>query len=606
MKKGKKQIKGNLHYMKNNLFAIAMLWSASKKRVIHIVIKQLTDYFEWIFYQIFFLRFIINSIDQGYSFQEFLQLLAACFGVFTVLALYNSYFRYSIEAKTDVIIYQEIYSRLYKKARNVELRCYEDPDFYSKYTMAMDGAPNRIIQAANTFFGIVFGIVASIVAFGTIISIDIYASIFVIFPLVGNFGFGKLMNKIYYGRYVDNIKNERIVQYINRIMYLSDYAKEIRYSNIHDLMMKKFNKSVDDMTRVMDQYGNKGALYMWLKNVLTFPVVFEGVMLYTAYKAIVLGSISLSDLAIIFATMSTTSWILIGLFNNITDSLKNGLAVDYVKAFLHYKESISEDQDGVIPEKTIESIEFRNVSFYYKEEEPLIENLSFKISSNECVALVGYNGAGKSTLIKLLLRLYDPVAGEILVNGINIKEYNLKFYRELFGVSFQDYCIFAMSLKDNILMGRDNEGKEDNIDDIIREAGLADKINTFANGVNTNLTKEFDLDGEVMSGGEYQKVIIARTFAKKAAINIFDEPSSALDPISEYNLYSSIIKNRGKSIMIFISHRLSSVKDADIVYLLQQGNLIEKGSHEELMKKNGTYANIYMTQAKNYHAKEKL
>lgn len=594
------QKREKVKYIKNNIYAVKLLWSISHKRVIHIALKQLTRYFEWLFYQIFFLKYIVSGLEKGYEFNEIFKLMMIFFGIFTALALYNSYVKGYVVPKTDIIIDRKLYRKLYEKAANVELRCYEDSEFYSKYTMAIDGSSQRIIQAVDSFFNIIFGIIASIVAFAVIINIDIYAGLFVLFPIIGNFVFGRLMNKIHYGRYVDNIKNERIRQYVTRVMYLGEYAKEIRFSNIHELLMYKYDKSVENTEKVMDKYGNQGATYMGLKNIFSFPLVFEGTMLYAAYSVIVKQTMGLADLAIIFSTMSTTSWILIGLFNTITESLKNGLQVQYMRDFIDYKEKIPEDQDGIIPDREIKTIEFRNVYFEYQKDIPLIQNVSFKIDKNTSVALVGHNGAGKSTLIKLLLRLYDPTKGEIFVNGINIKRYNLKEYRKLFSAAFQDYKIMATSVRENLCMGR--KIKDELLKESLEKAGINSKINNMPKGMDTQLTKEFDPEGVMLSGGETQKIIIAREFAKQAPIQIFDEPSSALDPIAEYELYTSIMQGCKNSIMIFISHRLSSVKGADYVYMLENGQIIESGTHNELMKSDEKYSEMYTKQANSYLA----
>lgn len=597
-----KKKKDNVNYVKNIIYAVKTLWMCCKKRVIHIAIQQFLKYFEELFYQVFFLWFVVGSIVNGSRFEMILQLIMICGVIFSIIALYYSYVRTSIIPKTNIKIYAKIYEKLLIKARNVELGCYEQSSFYSKYTMAIDGAVERIIQTTTSFFDIVFGGLASFVAFTAIVLIDPYAGVFVVFPMIGNFVFGKLMNKIYYGRYVDNIKNQRVTNYVNRIMCLADYAKEIRLSNIHNLLIKKYRDSIKSTINTMNKYGNDATSYIWLKNVFSFPIVFEGIMLYAAHRTMVVGSMNLASMAIIFGTMSTTSWILIGLFNTIAESMKNVLSVEYLKEFLNYRETIPENQDGLIPSSNIRSIEFRNVSFSYEKDKPLIQNLSFIIYEDTCVAFVGRNGAGKSTLIKLLLRLYDPISGEILVNGINIKKYNLMAYRELFGVAFQDYKIFATSLKENIMMGRKVEDEDDIVKESLESVGLLRKINTFEKGINTNLTKEFDSAGEVLSGGENQKVIVARTIAKGAKINIYDEPSSALDPIAEYELYKSIMSGSRNSIILFVTHRLSSVKYADIVYLLDNGKIIEKGTHNSLIKRKGVYADMYTKQAKNYLA----
>lgn len=330
-----------VHYMKNNIYALKLLGACSKKRVFHIAFQEFLSYFDRLFYQIFFLRFVIQSIERNLDFAYIMKLMFVCFLIFTFSALYSSYYKSYVVPKTDAIIYKRLYAKLYSKARNVELGCYEDAEFFSRYTMALDGANVRILDATKTFFHIVFGIVASATAFYVIITIDLFVGIFVLFPIIGNFVFGKLMNRVYYGRYVDNVRNERVNQYVNRIMYLSDYAKEIRYSNVHELMMKKYDDSVKDTDRVMTKYGGRGTLYIWLKNILSYPIVFEGVMLYAAFRTMLTLSMNLSDLAIIFSTMSTTSRILIDLFNAITESMKNGLYVEYTKKFLEYNENAS-------------------------------------------------------------------------------------------------------------------------------------------------------------------------------------------------------------------------------------------------------------------------
>ena len=254
-----------------------------------------------------------------------------------------------------------------------------------------------------------------------------------------------------------------------------------------------------------------------------------------------------------------------------------------------------------MPEGKFETLEFDHVSFSYKEEET-IKDLSFTIKEGEIAALVGHNGAGKTTIIKLLLRLYDPVSGVIRLNGRDIREYNLHAYRELFVVTFQDFSIFGLTVMENVLMGRHGENDEQVAADALKKAGMYDKVMSLPNGMHTVMTKEFDADGVVFSGGESQKIAVARTFAKDSYIKIFDEPSSALDPIAEYELFQNIMKEGSDHTMFFISHRLSSVKKCDMVFMLEGGRLIEEGSHTELMARNGSYAKMYRRQAMNYLA----
>ncbi len=230
--------------------------------------------------------------------------------------------------------------------------------------------------------------------------------------------------------------------------------------------------------------------------------------------------------------------------------------------------------------------------------------MSFTIREGEIAALVGHNGAGKTTIIKLLLRLYDPVSGVIRLNGRDIREYNLHAYRELFAVTFQDFCLFGITVMENVLMGRHYENDEQVAEDALKKAGVYEKVMSLPDGIHTVMTKEFDEHGAVFSGGESQKLAVARTFAKDSYVKIFDEPSSALDPIAEYELFQNIMKEGSDHTMFFISHRLSSVKKCDKVFMLEDGKLIEEGSHTELMALNGSYAKMYRRQAMNYLALE--
>ncbi len=604
--RSKKPKKNKAKIFANNAYAVKTVWQLSKKRVLHTALYSIVGYAEWIFMSIFFLRFVIHAIETEQPFGTILGFIGICFAVFSLLALYTSYMNSMVVPLTDNTIYRALYKKLYAKARNVELRCFEDAAFYNKYTMALDGAAQKMTKSVTCFFQVLFGVVAAVAAFYSMFRIDPFSVLFVISPIIGNFVFGGLMNKIWGGRYEDNVKHNRKADYVNRVMHLAEYAKEIRYSNIHELMMRRYGETIEGNRAVADKYAKKAIVYTWAQNVTTFALVFEGIMIYAAYRTIVSRTMGLAELAIMFTAMSTSSWILIGIFNNVIDALKNGEFLEYFRTFMEYEEKIPEDQDGIRPDKKVHSIEFRNVSFAYKEDEPVIRNLSFRIDGDKICALVGHNGAGKSTIIKLLFRLYDPTAGEILVNDINIKEYNLKAYRRLFSAAFQDYKVMAMSVHDNVLMGafRNAHDADAIAERALRCAGVWDKVCSLPNGMDTMMTKEFDKDGAVLSGGEQQKIVVARAFAQNASVKVFDEPSSALDPIAEYELYNDIMKESKGHITLFISHRLSSVKDADIVFMLENGQVIEQGSHEDLMRERGKYCEMFTKQAQNYLADE--
>jgi ATP-binding cassette subfamily B protein len=312
---------------------------------------------------------------------------------------------------------------------------------------------------------------------------------------------------------------------------------------------------------------------------------------------------SLAELAVITSMMVSTTWILIGFTESLTGLFKNGLFVEYLRTFLEYKEKIPEDYQGADPGTEIKSVEFRDVSFSYKDKE-VLSHLNMEFRGNKTYALVGHNGAGKTTLIKLLLRFYDPTSGQILLNGRDIREYDLKKYRALFATAFQDHRMFSMSVMDNVMMGEDipeNE-REKRVTEALKLAGAYDKVMSLKDGINTTLTREFDDEGAELSGGEFQKIVVARAFVKNCPFKIFDEPSSALDPIAEAKLFDNIYDTCADNTLVFISHRLSSVQNADWVYLLSDGTVKEAGTHAMLMEQGGLYADMYTKQAQNYLA----
>ena len=249
----------------------------------------------------------------------------------------------------------------------------------------------------------------------------------------------------------------------------------------------------------------------------------------------------------------------------------------------------------------IEGIEFKKVSFSYNEKKA-INNISLKINKNEKIAIVGENGAGKTTFIKLLLRLYDPTEGEILLNNIDYKEYNSSDIRNQFVTVFQDYQIYALSIAENILLRKCNNSDDEKIViDALKKVGLYDKVMQLEKGIRTICTTEFDKDGIEFSGGEKQKFVIARIFASNAPILLLDEPNSALDPIAERHIFDEIFNYSINKTLIFISHRFSTTILSDKIYLFSNGEIIEQGSHHELMSiQNGKYKEMFNTQAFEY------
>ena len=599
MKESKLSFKETLD---NAFYALKLGTRFSKRLFFNIIFVAVLGYFEWVFFSSVFMKNIVGSLDRGESYKNILLYIGICGLVIGLMNLYHHYFDNVTMPIECTHLYGRLYHMLFDKARNVELNCYENADFYNKYTMAMDGADEKISDVMRRFWGIIFGTIATGFVFYLMFSIDKFAVIFIVCPLLGNFVFGSIKNKYELKRYKEQVSGNKMMNYVSRAIYLPDYAKEIRLFNVYNILKRQYSDATDNNVRAASKYAFPNAFVNFWKITFTFSVIFEGVLFYAIYRNLVTQSISLAELTIMTSMMVSMTWILIGLFDDIVNFMKDGVFISNLRGFLEYEEKIPEDYDGITPEE-FESLEFDNVSFSYTDEET-IKDLSFTIKKGQVAALVGHNGAGKTTIIKLLLRLYDPTEGVIRLNGRDIREYNLHAYRDMFATTFQDFAIMGMSVKDNVLMGRHYENEDSVVNDALKKAGVYERVTKTEHGTATVMTKEFDEIGAVFSGGESQKLAVSRTFAKPAPVKIFDEPSSALDPIAEYELFNNIAKEGSDHTLLFISHRLSSVKHCDMVFMLEKGRIIEEGSHEELIALNGEYAKMYRRQANNYLAIE--
>lgn len=589
--------------IKNNIYATKLLVKLCPSMVVHGAISRFLGYFEWLFYSAFFMRFVINSLQSGDSFGRIMIFVAIVTVVTCAMSFYDKFlvgYRFPIN---NVIVNKELYKLLFKKSRNVELECFENSEFYDKYTLAMEKADTRLVETVHAVFNTIFGAIAGVCAFVFMFQVDKISVLFLIFPAIGNFVFNRMISHIDYDRNKDMNPHNRRIAYINRVMYLPEYAKEMRLTDVFSLMRRQYKESITGLADVTKKYTKKAMVLHWLYVMFTFTFIFEGLLIYGAFCTLVRGSMSLAQLSVITSMMVSTTWILIGFTESLTSLFKNGLFIEYLRTFLEYKEKIPENYEGIDPGTEIKTLEFRDVSFSYKDKE-VLSHLNMEFRGGKTYALVGHNGAGKTTLIKLLLRLYDPTEGEILLNGRNIKEYDLKKYRALFATAFQDNRMFSMSVTDNVVMGENipEAKKTERVEEALKLSGAYDKVMSLKHGMGTTLTNEFDDEGAVLSGGESQKVVVARAFVKQCPFKVFDEPSSALDPIAEATLFDNIYETCKDNTLVFISHRLSSVQNADWVYLLSDKTVKEEGTHRMLMEKHGLYADMYTKQAKNYLA----
>lgn len=476
----------------------------------------------------------------------------------------------------------------------------EDPHSLDQLTKARDGITHmsgNVCGILNEFFNIINNIV---------IFIGVIAIIFTtapwIFPVeVIGVAVTAIINKkirrIEIWGFFRRNRHNRAFSYL--LYELSDFifGKDIRLYNSAGLFNKKSEERLDSQIETWREQVKQSQKQEYKLNIISalsnfFEYTYVGLLVL--FNKITLGSFSMCTSAAQTLTQSCN-----GIVRSIQEIIKRSqYAEEYIK-FTEYKSVITYGNEK-IKEGKEHSIEFKNVSFKYpRSDEFILENVSIKIPYGQHLAVVGLNGAGKTTFIKLLCRLYDVTSGEILIDDINIKEYSKEEYRKLLAVLFQDFKILAFSVKENISFG--DEVPDSQIEEVLKLSGLWPDIKKMPKKLNTNIAKSFDKEGVEFSGGQKQKLGISRSLYKDSPIVILDEPTAALDPIAEAEIYEDFNKMVGGKTAIYISHRLSSCKFCDKIAVFSNKNIQEYGTHNELMAiKDGIYNQMFTTQAKQY------
>lgn len=606
MKKDKKKFLPFKRTLSNNLFALKTIWTASPIYIAVYLGSSVVNGILSFLSEGYLLRRIVNGLDSGEKIASILTyviiLAAVTLGVYTAL----NWFWHVVSPIKQRKITALIEKMLYRKSSQVELACYENPDFYDKYVKAMDEAHNRIIQVMDTLDDLIWRIVGLSANSLLLFVIDPWLILFGLFPLLLGF-FRKPENKERHDLEADMKPVNRRAAYVKRTFYLNEYAKEMRIGGMYRNMLLDLRETFNDYRRVMKQHGIKKAVYGYIQQIGLEVVTVLGATLYAVWSAVCIGAenggMSTGDCIVVLGSIGTISYCLNYLVQNLADFGEHALFLEDVRYFLDYEPKIT-DGESAAPygggDITVSGLSFR----YDGCGEDTLKNVSFTWKKGERIALVGCNGSGKTTLVKLLLRLYDPTEGEIKMDGVNIKDFTLASYRDSFSTVFQDFKMFSMSVRDNVLLRPEREGDGELVVNALKESGAYGKVSSFENGIDTILTREFDDKGENLSVGEQQKLSLARVFADPTPFVLLDEPSSALDPIAEYTMFENMIRaTEGRSVM-FISHRLSSAVLADRVILMENGTVAECGTHAELMQKNGRYAAMFRRQAENYLGSE--
>lgn len=603
MKQEKEQVKQSAAQVwKNNWFLIRLCLAASPGYVIFAVLDSVRNQVSIFFEHTYGIGYVLEAAEFHYPFRQvamFLLILAGCITLGMVFTVFVGDY---VMEKERPKIREKIKFQFYEKARELDLECYDNPEYYDQLVLVLAEVDNQIDRCVtflqNTASGIAVFISTGIYFFMK----DRVSILFAAVSFVMAFGFNQLFNRLTFKIRIARNPHERKRDYVKRVFYLSDYAKELRLNpEVSGVLFERFEEANEEVYQVEKKNANRRFFLSFMRRYVSNSFFSDVLYIsYLVFQATVRKALSFSSVAILYNSFGRLKRGM-SIFTDVYPfACETSLYVQKIRDFLDYEPRIV-SKKGLLPTLGAKEIELQGVSFAYRrEEENLLKDISLHIRPGQKIALVGYNGAGKTTLIKLLMRLYDVKEGRITADGVDIRDYQVEKYRQSIGTVFQDFKIFAGNVRENVLMNVADHCEEESVRQALSESGLLEKVQEMREGLDTPLTTEIMESGVNLSGGESQKLAIARVFYQKAGLMILDEPSSALDPIAEYQLNHAMMQATKDKTVIFISHRLSTTRLADYIVMLEKGRIVEQGTHEGLLTMNGKYAQMWRVQAGAY------
>lgn len=549
---------------------------------------------------VFILKIILDSlvlIDKTIAFSSFITftLLYMVIQIFTQwMAKLDDYFRQIHEG----LIENHITRILNEKASKIDISFFDSPTYYDRIQLLGSN-----IYAITQMLWNVVSLFSNIIGFITALIIMMQFNVLYTGIIIVSYIPIALCDQIYikkiYNWQSANVGEQRKMNYVSNLIMQKIHSKNIRIFGLADYL-------VDIYTGLWKAWfsSRKIIVKKWSTITLllsTVPEILTILVLVSIGTKIINGQNSIGDFSLYSGIMGQLVASVFVITYNISNIFENEIRIKDYKEFNSWVNKV--EGTGRIELRHINGIIFDNVTFTYPgNDSPTLKNLNLKIDKKERIALVGINGAGKTTLIKLLLRFYDVSNGEILINNINIKEYTPESIRKCFTVMFQDYVNYAFTLRENIRISDiERPNKDDDILEACKKSGADQIYRKFENGLDSYIYKEFEESGIELSGGENQKIALGRTFYRNGEFIVLDEPSSSLDAESEYILFKKMFELCDGKGVILISHRLSNVVLADRILVIEEGEMIEQGTHSDLMKKNGRYATLFRYQSERYN-----
>lgn len=488
---------------------------------------------------------------------------------------------------------------LHERALHTDLSAYESPEMYALYGRAISGGVGALSQTANALPNIIGTVYTAVLSIIFAVRIDPVILLFAIPPAVIGLTRTRALSREQHELDLRSSEISRREEYAGRVFCGREYAGELRMTSISNVILAQLRECEEQHEQLL----HDGVLSLERKRFLRFlPNRISSLLctLWLAARVMLRSAVSVGDFFIAVSAVSRLGSSAAATVQRLSDIYGCIFRFSDFKAYMEHVDPVDSKQGDA--EAHGGDLELRGVRFRYDgADDDTLRGIDLTIRQGEHIAVVGQNGAGKTTLVKLLMRLYDPTAGELLLDGRPAADYRLDSYRALFGTVFQDHTPTAFSVAENVLCRPYSTADKQTVLSAVGRAGLGERIGALPDGIETPMTREFSADGLVLSGGELQRLAVAGIYVRDCRTVILDEPSAALDPLAERELYRSMYDAcRGKTV-IFISHRLASAVDADRIILMEHGRIAEQGSHAELMAAGGKYAEMFRAQAEAYN-----
>lgn len=516
-----------------------------------------------------------------------------------VLARINS----CVTSIAGELVTNHIKIKIMTKAKTVDQRSFDDPAFYERLENANREAGMRPLHILSATFHVISSVLSVVSFIVVLATLSPVAPIVVIIASIP----GAVVNYYYRNRNFKYIrrhsKERRQMNYYSTLMTNKDNAKEIKILGLADTFRKKYDDAFEGYYKGLRRIILRES-FMQIAVSLIYVLASGLLFGYVAYNVVFSGTGEIGDWSLYTGALTSITSYVSTIVTSTATIYEGTLFIENMLDFMKEPTTVVPITDSpLVPERNVaHTIEFKNVSFRYPgTNRDVIKNVNLTLQTDRSVILVGLNGAGKTTLLKLVMRLYDPTEGVILLDGHDIREYDTEKLYDIYGIIFQDFGKYADTAEENIRFGdvRFDHGDADVVD-AARFGNAHEFIEKLPNGYKTPLTRIFEENGIELSGGQWQKLSIARAFYKKSEILIMDEPTASLDPLAEQDVLDRFAElSRGK-ISIFVSHRLSGARLAGQIIVLEGGEIVEEGTHDELMRKRGRYHLLFTTQADRY------